>query len=118
MSKSRFVAVSRAGRRKGQNEHLIANQLIKALARTGVRAFMYSGCARGNSPLPDYTLSVVRPDAPASAQYFGAANMGHMALIVFLRGIDVGGHGTFRPSVLAKELGIYDAVNGVPQAPL
>ena len=34
-----------------------------------------------------------------------------MALVVFLRGINVGGHRAFRPSVLAKELGIYDAVN-------
>lgn len=34
-----------------------------------------------------------------------------MALIVFLRGINVGGHRALRPSVLAKELGIYDAVN-------
>src|SRR5437660_2672354 len=34
-----------------------------------------------------------------------------MALIVFFRGINVGGHRSFRPSVLAKELGIYDAVN-------
>src|SRR5262249_18888735 len=34
-----------------------------------------------------------------------------MALIVFFRGINVGGHRAFRPSVLAKELGIYDAVN-------
>ena len=37
--------------------------------------------------------------------------MGSMALIVFLRGVNVGGHRAFRPSVLAKELGIYDAVN-------
>jgi hypothetical protein len=37
--------------------------------------------------------------------------MGSMALIVFFRGINVGGHRAFRPSVLAKELGIYDAVN-------
>src|SRR5258708_38520428 len=37
--------------------------------------------------------------------------MGSMALIVFFRGINVGGHRTFRPSVLAKELSIYDAVN-------
>ena len=37
--------------------------------------------------------------------------MGSMALVVFLRGINVGGHRPFRPSVLAKELGIYDAVN-------
>jgi uncharacterized protein (DUF1697 family) len=34
-----------------------------------------------------------------------------MALIVFLRGINVGGHRAFRPSVLAQELGIYDAAN-------
>ena len=37
--------------------------------------------------------------------------MGSMALIVFLRGINVGGHRAFRPSVLAKELAMYDAVN-------
>ena len=47
----------------------------------------------------------------ASPRYFGAATMGSMALIVFFRGINVGGHRAFRPSVLAKELGIYDAVN-------
>jgi uncharacterized protein (DUF1697 family) len=34
-----------------------------------------------------------------------------MALIVFFRGINVGGHRTFRPSVLARELGAYDVVN-------
>jgi uncharacterized protein (DUF1697 family) len=37
--------------------------------------------------------------------------MGSMALIVFFRGINVGGHRAFRPSVLAKELGSYNAVN-------
>jgi len=37
--------------------------------------------------------------------------MGSMALVVFLRGINVGGHRAFRPSVLAKELDSYDAVN-------
>ena len=37
--------------------------------------------------------------------------MGSMALIVFFRGINVGGHRTFRPSVLAQDLGAYDAVN-------
>jgi uncharacterized protein (DUF1697 family) len=36
---------------------------------------------------------------------------GSMALVVFVRGINVGGHRAFRPSVLAKELGEYDAVN-------
>jgi uncharacterized protein (DUF1697 family) len=34
-----------------------------------------------------------------------------MALVVFLRGINVGGHRTFRPSILAKELSKYDVVN-------
>jgi uncharacterized protein (DUF1697 family) len=34
-----------------------------------------------------------------------------MALVIFLRGINVGGHRTFRPSVLARELGDYDVVN-------
>src|SRR5215472_10006965 len=34
-----------------------------------------------------------------------------MALIVFLRGINVGGHRRFRPSTLARELGSYDVVN-------
>ena len=34
-----------------------------------------------------------------------------MALVVFLRGVNVGGHRTFRPSVLAEELRQYDVVN-------
>jgi uncharacterized protein (DUF1697 family) len=34
-----------------------------------------------------------------------------MALVVFLRGVNVGGHRTFRPSALAKELRGYDIVN-------
>jgi uncharacterized protein (DUF1697 family) len=34
-----------------------------------------------------------------------------MALVVFLRGVNVGGHRTFRPSVLAEELHEYDVVN-------
>ena len=34
-----------------------------------------------------------------------------MALVTFLRGVNVGGHKTFRPSILAKELKHYDAVN-------
>ena len=37
--------------------------------------------------------------------------MGSMTLVVFLRGINVGGHRAFRPGVLARELGVYDAVN-------
>ena len=34
-----------------------------------------------------------------------------MALVVFLRGVNVGGHRTFRPSILARELSAYDVVN-------
>ncbi|HEV2699642.1 MAG TPA: DUF1697 domain-containing protein [Terriglobales bacterium] len=34
-----------------------------------------------------------------------------MALIVFLRGMNVGGHRRFRPSILARELSAYDVVN-------
>ena len=34
-----------------------------------------------------------------------------MALVVFLRGVNVGGHKRLRPSILAKELNHYDVVN-------
>ena len=34
-----------------------------------------------------------------------------MALVVLLRGINVGGHRTFRPKLLAQELGAFDVVN-------
>ena len=34
-----------------------------------------------------------------------------MALIVLLRGINVGGYRTFRPSMLASDLAAYDVVN-------
>jgi uncharacterized protein (DUF1697 family) len=34
-----------------------------------------------------------------------------MALVAFLRGINVGGHRTFRPSIVAKKLSRFDVVN-------
>ena len=34
-----------------------------------------------------------------------------MALVVFLRGVNVGGHRTFRPSILARQLSGYDVLN-------
>jgi uncharacterized protein (DUF1697 family) len=34
-----------------------------------------------------------------------------VALVVFLRGVNVGGHRTFRPSLLARRLGAHDVVN-------
>jgi uncharacterized protein (DUF1697 family) len=36
---------------------------------------------------------------------------GVMALVLFLRGVNVGGHKTFKPSALAKELAHLDAVS-------
>src|SRR4051812_30070029 len=34
-----------------------------------------------------------------------------MALVVFLRGVNVGGHRRFRPSILAREMSDFDVVN-------
>ena len=34
-----------------------------------------------------------------------------MALVAFLRGVNVGGHRTFRPSIVARELSNYDVLN-------
>ncbi|MFY9611016.1 MAG: hypothetical protein WAU45_20695 [Blastocatellia bacterium] len=34
-----------------------------------------------------------------------------MAFVVFLKGVNVGGHKTFKPSLLAKELAEFDVVN-------
>jgi uncharacterized protein (DUF1697 family) len=34
-----------------------------------------------------------------------------MALVVFLRGVNVGGHRTFRPSILARNLREFDVIN-------
>lgn len=34
-----------------------------------------------------------------------------MVLVVLLRGVNVGGHRTFRPTTLAKQLAHLDAVN-------
>ena len=34
-----------------------------------------------------------------------------MTLVAFLRGVNIGGHRTFRPSILAQELSDYDVVN-------
>ena len=34
-----------------------------------------------------------------------------MALVAFVRGVNIGGHRIFRPSLVARELGDYDVVN-------
>ena len=37
-------------------------------------------------------------------RYYHPANSPRIALVAFLRGVNVGGHWTFRPSIVAKEL--------------
>lgn len=51
-----------------------------------------------------------KPHAPWRSALFFFIISG-MALVVFLRGVNVGGHRIFRPSVLARELSSYDVVN-------
>src|SRR5438128_1375253 len=66
------------------------------------------------------TTSVVQTRSPiysaASTKYTRSQSPNQyrrksMPLVVFLRGVNVGGHKTFRPSVLAKELAEFDTVN-------
>jgi len=74
----------------------------------------------GNGALTDCRYGLMRkghsPDVAGYLRHiednFLACDVnGSMALIVFFRGINVGGHRAFRPSVLAQELSIFDAVN-------
>jgi uncharacterized protein (DUF1697 family) len=44
-------------------------------------------------------------------EFFNGQHDAHMARVVLLRGVNVGGHRTFRPSVLARQLKHLDAVN-------
>lgn len=45
------------------------------------------------------------------ARYIFFLHNSLVALVVFLRGVNVGGHRTFRPSILARELSAFDVVN-------
>ena len=54
-----------------------------------------------------YPKPVVRLIGVAAPFLYNSA----MALVVFLRGVNVGGHRTFRPSVLARELSDHSVVN-------
>src|SRR5262249_46399164 len=49
--------------------------------------------------------------ATGNVRGWSAAYHAPMALVAFLRGVNVGGHRTFRPSVLARELRRHDVVN-------
>jgi uncharacterized protein (DUF1697 family) len=51
-------------------------------------------------------------DERSGRQHRARAQRGeHVALVVFLRGVNVGGHRTFRPTELAEQLSHLDAVN-------
>lgn len=68
--------------------------------------------AVGARPVPFRSaLLPIRGISRRSGHSLRAATMDKMALIVFFRGVNVGGHRAFRPSLLAKELSAYDAVN-------
>jgi uncharacterized protein (DUF1697 family) len=41
----------------------------------------------------------------------GDGQQNNMTYVVFLRGVNVGGHRTFRPSLLAEQMKAYDVVN-------
>jgi len=54
------------------------------------------------------------PSGSRGAAHGGSLVPGYnrrMALVVFLRGVNVGGHRTFRPSLLAQSLRAFDVVN-------
>ena len=55
--------------------------------------------------------SVFNSQAPFEGNVKAGLILPNMALVVFLRGINVGGHRRFRPSLLAKELSRYDVVS-------
>ena len=93
---------------------LTRHGLIMPVGPTSRRRVMHrpdGGGAALYPPLGDYTLSIVRPDRFRFSSILRRWNNGQHGFDRFLPGINVGGHRAFRPSVLAKELGIYDAVN-------
>src|SRR4051794_3057989 len=57
------------------------------------------GTCASRSVIPNRRSIARNEPAPLSFLYDRS-----MALVVFLRGVNVGGHRTFRPSVLAREL--------------
>jgi uncharacterized protein (DUF1697 family) len=57
------------------------------------------------------SITAMTPGGDRKRSVGGGIRGPRKALIVFLRGINVGGHRRFRPSVLARELGAYDVVN-------
>src|SRR5687767_3070025 len=69
--------------------------------------------ARGRITLPGCRSSLPASSAspPNGGCHATRISPKSMALVVLLRGVNVGGHRTFRPSVLAKELDRFGVVN-------
>jgi hypothetical protein len=79
------------------------------MARDGVDAHPRRQCQRALLCVPLRSSAVELSFAQILAS--GYTTSERMALVVFLRGVNVGGHRTFRPSVLARALSDYDVVN-------
>ena len=69
------------------------------------------GClGGGQGVLSPWSLESLVPSGPWSKRPFSSM-VRAVALVVFLRGVNVGGHRRFRPSLLAREMNDYDVVN-------
>lgn len=67
-------------------------------------------CRRTHHAQPDYA-ALARLIARRWNHALSASRCALVALVVFLRGVNVGGHRRLRPSILARELRAYDVVN-------
>src|ERR1700722_10307314 len=64
------------------------------------------------------SLPTARYPSAGPTRYFGAATMGSMALIVFFRGINLGGHRAFARACSPKNWASTMPSTWAPQAPL
>jgi len=109
----------RGGYLFGSNGHryrqCMANSCRRSLAFRKVRK---SSCPQPDSYCAIRRLSTTGHTARCSPATIPIANHSPvfdntavMALVVFLRGVNVGGHRTFRPSLVANQLTDFDVVN-------
>jgi uncharacterized protein (DUF1697 family) len=63
------------------------------------------------SQFPQFVMQIRATNVSYSSVLSSFLAILSMALVVFLRGVNVGGHRRFRPSIVARELGDYDVVN-------
>src|SRR6266699_4042481 len=82
----------------------------RSMGLSSLRWFIVSRRKPRPPGLPGDVSSVLADRAPGGVACPAFLYPG-MALVVFLRGVNVGGHRTFRPSIVARELSDYDVVN-------